>query len=177
MQTARDLVAVVVELAAGVQNGQHDFGRGLAAGVAIDRNAAAVVDDRDRVVDVDLDVDLVAEAGERLVDRVVDDLVHEVMQPRRPGGADVHRGTLADRLEAFEDLDLVGAVVVRARRQSRCRRRRRSLSVGNSRLTLAVQVRLLLVVFVRMIHSVGCVIWRSRHSADGPAKSFRFSSA
>ena len=113
MQTARHLVAVVVELAAGVQDGQHDFGGGLAAGVLIDRNAAAVVDDRDGVVDVDRDVDLVAVAGERLVDRVVDDLVDEMVQPGSAGRADVHRGTLADRLEAFEDLDLVRAVVVR----------------------------------------------------------------
>ena len=115
VQTARDLVAVVVELAAGVEHRQHDFRRRLAALVAVDRNAAAVVDDRDGVVDVDRDVDLVAVAGERLVDRVVDDLVDEVVQPRRAGGADVHGGTLADRLEAFENLDLVGAVVVGTR--------------------------------------------------------------
>ena len=68
MQTTRHLVAVVVEFAAGVQDGQHHFGRGLAAGVAIDRNATAVVDHRDRVVDVDLNVDLVAESRQRLVD-------------------------------------------------------------------------------------------------------------
>ena len=83
VQTARDLVAVVVELAAGVEHRQHDFGGRSAALVHVDRNAAAVVDDRDRVVDVDGDVDLGAEAGERLVDRVVDDLVDEVMQARR----------------------------------------------------------------------------------------------
>ena len=113
VQAARDLVAVVVELAAGVQHRQHDFGRRPAALVLIDRNAAAVVDDGDRVVDVDRDVDLVAVAGQRLVDRVVDDLVDEVVQARRAGRADVHRRPLAHRLEAFEDLDLVGAVVVR----------------------------------------------------------------
>ena len=111
MQTARDLVAVVVELAAGVEHGQHDFGRRLAALVLVDRDAAAVVDDRDGVVDVDRDVDLVAVAGQRLVDRVVDDLVDEMVQPRRAGRPDVHGGTLAHRLQAFEDLDLGGAVV------------------------------------------------------------------
>ena len=123
VQAAGHLVAVVVELAAGVQHGQHDFGRRLAARVAIDRNAAAVVDDGDRVVDVDGDVDLVAEPGQRLVDRVVDDLVDEVMQSGRAGRPDVHGRPLADRLEPLEDLDLVravvvggGAVAVRARR-------------------------------------------------------------
>ena len=46
VEAAGHLVAVVVELAAGVQNGQHDFRRRLAAGVAIHGNAAAVVDHR-----------------------------------------------------------------------------------------------------------------------------------
>ncbi len=78
----------------------------------VDGDAAAVVDDRDRAVDVERDVDLIAEAGERLVDRVVDDLVDEMVQPRRAGRADVHRRPLAHGLEALEDLDLVGAVVV-----------------------------------------------------------------
>ena len=112
VQAARHLVAVVVELAAGVQHGQHDFRGRLAAGVLIDGNAAAVVDDGDRIVDVERDVHLVAVAGERLVDRVVDDLVDQVMESRRTGRADVHRGTLAHGLETLEDLDLVRAVVV-----------------------------------------------------------------
>ena len=118
MQTAGNLVAVVVELAAGVQHRQHDFGGRLAARVQVDRNAAAVVDDGDRAVDVHRDVDLVAEAGQRLVDRVVDDFVDEMMQPGRPGRADVHRGPLADGLEAFENLDLVGRYRRRRRRHA-----------------------------------------------------------
>ena len=145
MQAARDLVAVVVELAAGVQDRQHDLGGRLAACVPIDRNAAAVVDDRHRVVDVDRDVDLVAEPGERLVDRVVDDFVDEMVQPRDAGRADVHGGALAHRLEPFEDLDLVGAVFVGTGAVARRGRRRRD-GFG----------RLLFVVFVQLGHSVRC---------------------
>ena len=111
VQTARHLVAVVVELAAGVQHGEHDFGRRPAAGVLIGGNAAAVVDDRDRSVDVDRDVDLIAEAREGFVDGVVDDFVDEMMQPGRPGRADVHGRPLPHGLEAFEDFDFVGAVI------------------------------------------------------------------
>ena len=126
VKTAGDLVAVVVELAAGVQHRQDDFGRRLAAGVKFDGNAAAVVDDRDRVVDVNRDVDLIAESGQRLVDGVVDDLVDEVVQARRAGGPDVHGGALAHRLEALEDLDLVCAVVVGRAVPVRTRRREAS---------------------------------------------------
>jgi len=99
VQAARHLVAVGVELAAGVQLGHHDLGRrALHLVVVLDagRNAAAVVEHRDRVVGMDGDNDLVAEAGERLVDRVVHHLEHHVMQARAIGGiADVHAGALA----------------------------------------------------------------------------------
>ena len=57
-----------------------------------------------------------AVAGQRLVDRVVDDLVDEVVQPADAGRADVHAGPLADRLEALEDGDVLGVVASRARR-------------------------------------------------------------
>ncbi len=76
----------------------------------LDRDAAAVVGHRDRVVLVDRDVDAVAVARERLVDGVVHDLVDEVVQPAHADVADVHGGALADSLEAFEDLDVGGAV-------------------------------------------------------------------
>ncbi len=51
------------------------------------------------------DLDAVAVAGQRLVDRVVDDLPDQVVQAALAGRADVHAGPLADRLEALEDLD------------------------------------------------------------------------
>jgi hypothetical protein len=54
---------------------------------------------------VDRDADLTTKTRERFVDRVVDDLVDEVMQAIRTSGPDVHRGSFAYRFEAFEDLD------------------------------------------------------------------------
>jgi hypothetical protein len=65
---------------------------------------AAVVEQRDG--------DLAAATGERLVDRVVDDLPHEVVEATRSGRPDVHAGTPADRLEPLEHGD--GARVVPA---------------------------------------------------------------
>ena len=112
MQPTGHFVAVVVELAAGVEHGEHDFCGRLPALVQVGRNAAAVVDDGDGAVDVNGDVHLVAETSERLVDGVVDDFIDEVMQAGRPGRADVHCRAQAHRLEAFEDFDLVGAVAV-----------------------------------------------------------------
>ena len=112
VEAARDLVAAAVaELAAGVEDGQHDLGGRLALLLHdADRDAAAVVDDGDRVVRVDRDLDGVAVAGERLVDGVVDDLVDEVVKAADTGRADVHAGALADRFEPLEDGDVLRPV-------------------------------------------------------------------
>jgi hypothetical protein len=57
--------------------------------VDVDRHAAAVVLDRDGAVLVQRDGDVLAVPGQRLVDAVVDDLVHEVVRAPRVG---VHAG-------------------------------------------------------------------------------------
>ncbi len=103
MQATGNLVGIVVEFTAGVQHGHDDLGRRAAfLGVDIDRNAAAVVLDRDRAVAVDDDANLAAMAGERFVDRVVDDLENHVMQAGAVIGiADVHARTFAHGIEAF----------------------------------------------------------------------------
>ncbi len=115
VQAAGDLVAATVaELAAGVEHGEHDFD--CRASLLLhhgDGDAPAVVEDRDRVVRVDRNRHLGAETREGLVDRVVDDLVYEVMEPHDAGGSDVHAGALADRLETFENGDVLGVVAAR----------------------------------------------------------------
>ncbi len=106
VQTTGDGVRVGVELAAGVQLGQHDLdGGGDSGGVHADRDATAVVDDADSAVFEEGDLDLGGVSGHRLVDRVVDDLPNEVVQAAFTGGTDVHAWTLTYRLESFEDGD------------------------------------------------------------------------
>ena len=114
MQSAGDLVASFSNLPPACRTVSTTSAARLARLVHVDGNAASVVDDGDRVVAVDRDVDLIAVPGQRLVDGVVDDFVHEMVQPGRPGRSDVHRRPLPDGFEPFEDLDLVRAVLCRS---------------------------------------------------------------
>jgi hypothetical protein len=77
----------------------------------VDRDTGAGIDHGDRVVGVDRDVDEVVPPGERLVDGVVDDLVDEVVETARAGRADVHAGPKPNRLEAFQDRDVLRGVI------------------------------------------------------------------
>ncbi len=79
-------------------------------GVRAGWDAATVVDDGDRVVDVDEHFHGVAMASQGLVDRVVDDLIDQVMKARLAGRSDIHRRTHPYRLKSLQDFDGVGAV-------------------------------------------------------------------
>src|SRR5918998_5668724 len=106
VQATRDLVARAVELAAGVQRGHDDLRRGLAVLLhGADGQASAVVGDGDGVVRVHGYEDLRAVPGQRLVDGVVHDLPHEVVEAPRARRADVHARAALDRLQPLEDLD------------------------------------------------------------------------
>ncbi len=161
VQPARDLVAVLVELAARVELRHHDLGRRALEFVVVldvDRNAAAVVDDRHRIVGVDDDLDVVAVPGQRFVDRVVEHLEHHVVQTRAVRRvADVHARPLAHGVEALQHLD-AGRIVVFAvvRRlgaclghrgfrsyfvQARMHRRRLAVGAGSLRGSPALCVR------------------------------------
>ena len=112
VQTAGDLVGILVELAARMELRHDDFGgRNAFAGVDIRRDAAAVVGDRHRPIGIERDGDDVGMAGKRLVDRVVDDLVDHVVQAGTVVGiADIHARPLANGIEALQDLDGIGTI-------------------------------------------------------------------
>ena len=111
VQATGNLVTTGAKLAAGVEHGEHRFQGALAgAGVNIGGNAPAVVRNRAGAIVVEHDQDLVAMARQRFVNRVVDHLVHQVVQPPGTGGADVHPRALANGLQPFENLDLLGTV-------------------------------------------------------------------
>ena len=95
-----------------MQLGHDDLGsRNTFSSVNLGRNPAAVVMDCRRSVRIEDDADLVGMAGERFVDGVVDDFVDHMMESGAiVGVADVHARALADRVEAFQDLDRLGAV-------------------------------------------------------------------
>jgi hypothetical protein len=100
----------LVELAAGVQAGEHHLDGGHALDrVDLDRDAAAVVAHAHRAVGVQGDGDLAAEAGHRLVGGVVDDFLDDV---QRVLGAGVHARPLLDGLEALEDGDGIGGITL-----------------------------------------------------------------
>ncbi len=117
VQPTRHLVAPAAELAARVQRGHDDLGRRLpfVLRVLVDRDTAAVVGDAHTAVGEQRHVDPGAHARHGLVDRVVDDLPHEVMEAGGAGRTDVHAGPFADRIEALENLDVLGRVVAGGR--------------------------------------------------------------
>ena len=111
VQTAGNLVAAAAEFATGVQSREYGLQRGL-FGLRMDvhRDAAAVIGHGDFVLRQKLHGDVPGVAGHRLVYRIVGDLPDQVMQAIGSGGADIHARALADRVQALQDHDVLGAV-------------------------------------------------------------------
>ena len=97
------MVSAFFELAAEFQHGHHAF-EGADFAVQLGReflvlghgDAAPVVFHRDAAVGVDGDRDFGRESRHRLVDRVVDDFINQMVQTARGGVTDVHPGPFSD---------------------------------------------------------------------------------
>ena len=132
VQSARDLVAVLVELPAGVEDRHRQLDAGdLLDRVDVDRNSAAVVLDGDRIVLMDDHRNAISVSGKRFVDRVVDYLVHQVVEAALRRRTDIHAGALANCFQPLEHLNLFRTVrrlvvlVVRFCHEPRCPKKRR----------------------------------------------------
>jgi hypothetical protein len=113
VQPARGLVDLAAELAARMQRGEDDFQRRLVLvlGMRVDRDAAAVVADRHVHIGAELDLDPAGMAGDGLVHGVVEHFGDQVMQRPLVGAADIHARPTADRLQALQNLDILGRIV------------------------------------------------------------------
>ena len=115
MQTAGNFVTGAAEFAARVEHGENDLGRAhalhLRIGMFIDRNASAVVDDFATPIGQQRDFNTRGMSGHCFIDRVVDDLIDQMMQARWTGRTDIHAGSFAHRLETLEDRDVFCAVL------------------------------------------------------------------
>ncbi len=111
VQPAGYLVAVLVKLAASMQYRHDDLGsRALGFKLVVkldaDRDAAAIVGNRDRVVGVDNNLDVIAMPSQRFVNGIVHHLKYHMVQAGAVRGvADVHARTFAYRLQPFKLLD------------------------------------------------------------------------
>ncbi len=102
VQTARDLIAALVELTARMEHRKHHFESRFALFlVVVGRDSSTVVLDGYRVVFVYGDLYVRAVACQRLVDRVVDHLVNQMVKTLFADVAYIHGRTFADCFQAL----------------------------------------------------------------------------
>ena len=74
----------------------------------VNGHAASVINNAQRPVAMQSDINLATEAGQRLVHRVINNLLRQVIGA---GGIGIHSRSLANRLQTREDLNRVGVVL------------------------------------------------------------------
>ena len=111
VQTAGYLVSAAAELAARMQDRKYDLNRRKSRlFLDVNRNATTVILYRDRIVRIDLHLNVAAVSSERLVHGVVYYLIHQVMEASYRCAAYIHTRTLSDRLQSLQYLYLICTV-------------------------------------------------------------------
>ena len=103
VQTAARLVRIVVKLAARVQGREHDSLRCHALFMHLHRNTASIVPDGAGSVRLQRHADLGTGARQVLIDRVVHDLIDQVIQSLRSHTSYIHTRTLTDSLQPLQN--------------------------------------------------------------------------
>ena len=75
-----------------------------------DRNSPAVVDDSDGIVRIDRDDDRITEPRQCFIHGIIYDLIYQMVQTSGRSGSYIHTGSLADRLQPFQNLNLIRSV-------------------------------------------------------------------
>ena len=110
MQTPGETVTLARELTPRLQLGEdHLHARPLELRVQINRHAATIVFHFHRAVLVQGDLDAAGMAGQGFIHGIVDDFLGQVIGS---GGVGVHTRALAHGLEAGEDLNILGGIVI-----------------------------------------------------------------
>ena len=78
----------------------------------VDRDTPPVISHSTTTVRQQLDQHHRSIAGNSFINTVVGNLFNQMVCPIVAGRTDVHTGTLANRLQAFQDLDLTGIIVI-----------------------------------------------------------------
>jgi len=124
VEAAGELVVLIREFAARMQAREDELDAAhLLFRMDVDRHAAAIVGDFERAVLVEHDVDALCVPGHRLVDRVVDDFVREMIRAARVG---VHARPATYRFEPTQNFDVGSGVGL----SHSCRRFRGANVVG-----------------------------------------------
>ena len=112
MQTAGGGVGTTAELTASVKLSEDDLHTGQAGTrLNIGGDTSAIVANLNRTVAVENHLNGLAEACERLVHRVVDNLPEAVHETARIGGADIHARAFADCFKTFQNGEVTSGVV------------------------------------------------------------------
>ena len=120
MQTAGNLIGTAAKLSAGMQHGQNNLKRRQVRifRVRVNRNAAAVVGNGNGTVGIHTDFDTVGKTGDCLVHRVVQNFGNQMVQRRSIRATDVHARTGADRLQTFQNLNILRRIGLLLRRRA-----------------------------------------------------------
>ena len=102
VQSTGGLISTSTKLTTGVENGHNNLqGADAHLLVGVNRNTATVIDDFQRVVGMADDYNLCTVTSKRLVNRVIENLLEELVQTTLAVVSNIHSGTLSNGFQTL----------------------------------------------------------------------------
>ena len=112
VQTAGDLVSAAAEFTACMQNGKDNcYSRNAQLWLNANWNASSIILNTDNISRQKVDQNLGTVSCKNLIDRVVHDLIDQMMKTLWAGGTDIHTRTLAYCVQTFQNLNITCVVI------------------------------------------------------------------
>lgn len=112
VQTAGDLVSAAAEFTACMQNGKDNcYSRNAQLWLNANWNASSIILNTDNISRQKVDQNLGTVSCQNLIDRVVHDLIDQMMKTLWAGGTDIHTRTLAYCVQTFQNLNITCVVI------------------------------------------------------------------
>ena len=112
MKAAGYLVSPASKLSTRMENGKyHLYCRNACFMIDPHRDTSSVIYNCDRIILIDRHINSITKTSQSFIHRIVYDLVDQVMKTSGRGTSNIHTRPFSYRFQAFQNLDLVGAVL------------------------------------------------------------------
>ena len=113
MKPAGNLISAAAEFSSGMKNRKDNLNsRFFCLMIHSHRNSSAVINDRNRIILINLYFNFCTIPCQSLVDRIVHNFINKMMETSGRRRSDIHTRSFSDSLQTFQNLNLVSSIFI-----------------------------------------------------------------
>ena len=113
VKTSRYFISSTAEFSACMENRKNNFYRRYPCFmINADRNAAAIVNDRNRIILINCHMNCIAKTGQSFINGIIHYFINKMMKSSAGRTSNIHSGSFPNRFKTFQYLNLICSVFI-----------------------------------------------------------------